>query len=144
VNRRARTTVAALSLALSASVLPLTMAAPASASVSCSYSGNASQYFDANGYRYYGFEYAGHYSGLTVVPSTTRDTSSGEEAQCLLVHAGYDPGTIDGVFGPHSQAAMHQFQTDMNNWYGAGLATGPGQDLPGPNAWKWLRWYANP
>jgi len=111
--------------------------------VTCSYSTNLSQSFTFNGSTFQGFEYAGHYSGLTVVPSTTQVTSSGEEAQCLLARAGYNPGTIDGVFGTHSQAAMHQFQTDMNNLFGAGLATGPGQDLPGPHSWKWLRWWAS-
>lgn len=108
--------------------------------VSCSYSVNWSQYFLHNGDEFLGYAYAGHYGGLNAVPSTTQVTSAGEEAQCLLKKAGYDPGTIDGVFGSHSQAAMHQFQTDMNTYYGAGLATGPGQDLPGPNSWKWLRW----
>jgi hypothetical protein len=111
--------------------------------VSCSYSVNWSQYFLHNGDEFLGYAYAGHYGGLNVVPSTTQVTSAGEEAQCLLKKAGYDPGTIDGVFGSHSQAAMHQFQTDLNTYHGAGLATGPGQDLPGPNSWKWLRWLAH-
>jgi peptidoglycan hydrolase-like protein with peptidoglycan-binding domain len=55
------------------------------------------------------------------VPSTTQDTSAGEEVQCLLKRAGFDPGTVDGVFGPHSQAAARAFQTAMNNKYGAEL-----------------------
>jgi opacity protein-like surface antigen len=109
---------------------------------SCSYSTNFSQGFTFGGIFFANFGYAGHYSGLTVVPSTSQVTSSGTEAQCLLVRYGdYNPGGVDGVFGRNSQAAFHQFQTDMNNWFGAGLATGPGQDLPGPNAWKWLRWW---
>jgi putative peptidoglycan binding protein len=109
---------------------------------SCHYSTNASQSFSFNGTRFLGFGYAGHYSGLTAVPSTTQVTSAGVEAQCMLARYGfYNPGGIDGVFGRNSQAAMHQFQIDMNNIFGAGLATGPGQDLPGPNSWKWLRWW---
>ena len=112
------------------------------AAATCNFSTNTSQGFSFNGVFFRGFGYAGHYGGLTVVPSTTQVTSSGIEAQCLLARYGdYNPGTIDGVFGRNSQAAMHRFQTDMNNLFGAGLATGPGQDLPGPASWKWLRWF---
>jgi hypothetical protein len=106
---------------------------------SCSYSTNHSQGFTFGGVFFQGFGYAGHYSGLTVVPSKTVVTSSGVEAQCLLVRYGdYNPGTIDGVFGPNSQNAMKQFQRDMNSFFGAGLAV---DGLPGPASWKWLRWW---
>ncbi|MGW6709182.1 peptidoglycan-binding domain-containing protein [Streptomyces sp. NPDC054956] len=153
MSKRAKTIAAAAVLAISASVLPLAVATPASAAVSCSYSENMSQSFTqaSTGSRYVGFEYAGHYSGITVVPSKTQDTSSGEEAQCLLKLGaqyynmpGWDPGTVDGVFGPRSQTAFHNFQVSMNSWFNAGLAVGGNQDLPGPNAWKWLRWYIAP
>lgn len=116
--------LAAATLAVPA-VVP---AATAQASVTCTYS-TASN----------GYEYAGHYSGLTAVPSATQDTSSGEEAQCLLVYAGYNPGGVDGVFGKNSQAAMKLFQAHMNADFGAGLKV---DGFPGPQSWPRLRWYA--
>ncbi len=129
-----------------ASTKPVTLTGPARIAaaplaVSCPLTLDLSQSFTHNGTTYLGFWYASHYSGLTTVPSTTKVTSSGEEAQCLLAAAGFSPGTIDDVFGAHSQAAMHAFQTYMNTQYNASLATGPGEGLPGPNSWKWLRRY---
>ena len=50
--------------------------------------------------RLQGEEFAGHYSGNTIVPSTTGVSAAGIEAQCLLAADGYNPGPIDGVFGP--------------------------------------------
>jgi hypothetical protein len=88
---------------------------------------------------YVGRGYAGHYSGLTAVPSKTQVTSSGVEAQCLLARYGdYNPGGIDGVFGSNSQRAMKAFQTDMNDIFGAGLSE---DGMPGPQSWKWLRFW---
>jgi hypothetical protein len=83
--------------------------------------------------------FAGHYSGVTQEPSTTRVTSAGLEAQCLLVRYGdYDPGPIDGVFGPRSQAATRAFQAEMNAAFGAGLSV---DGMVGSQTWPWLRWY---
>jgi hypothetical protein len=96
-----------------------------------------SEGFSFNGYWLSGFEYAGHYDGLTAVPSTTRSTSAGSEAQCLLVRDGYNPGPIDGIFGSQSRAATRAFQSDMNDHDSAGLSV---DGLPGPQTWKWLRW----
>jgi hypothetical protein len=110
-----------------------------SVAATCSYSTNTSQGFTFNNDFYVGRGYAGHYSGLTAVPSTSVVTSAGVEAQCLLVRYGdYNPGVIDGVFGRNSRAAMTQFQQDMNSLFGAGLST---DGLPGPQTWKWLRWW---
>jgi peptidoglycan hydrolase-like protein with peptidoglycan-binding domain len=107
--------------------------------VTCSYSTNSSQSFTFGGATFVGFGHAGHYSGTTAVPSKTQDTSAGEEAQCLLVRYGdYNPGGLDGVFGPNSQAAMRKFQQDMNSIFGAGLSV---DGLPGPHTWPWLRWW---
>jgi peptidoglycan hydrolase-like protein with peptidoglycan-binding domain len=83
--------------------------------------------------------FAGHYGGVTREPSTTQVTSAGLEAQCLLVrYNDYDPGPIDGVFGPRSQAATKAFQAEMNAAFGAGLAV---DGMVGRQTWPWLRWY---
>jgi hypothetical protein len=85
-----------------------------------------------------GEEFAGHYSGNTTVPSTTGVSAAGIEAQCLLVAAGYNPGPIDGIFGPHSQAATRSFQQTLG---GFGVQD---DGLPGPQTWPWLRCLSAP
>ncbi|MGW2209332.1 peptidoglycan-binding domain-containing protein [Streptomyces sp. NPDC001781] len=95
----------------------------------------------AYGCSYYAAEpygYAGYYEGMTVVPSSTGVSSSGIEAQCLLKRAGFDPGTIDGVFGTNSKAAAKRFQTMMNGSYGYTLAT---DGIVGSKTWPALRTY---
>ncbi|MFE2019681.1 peptidoglycan-binding protein [Streptomyces sp. NPDC059499] len=84
------------------------------------------------------YAYAGYYEGMTVVPSSSGVSSSGIEAQCLLKWAGFDPGTIDGVFGSNSRAAAKRFQTMMNNSYGYTLAT---DGIVGSKTWPALRTY---
>ncbi|MEU5718667.1 peptidoglycan-binding domain-containing protein [Streptomyces sp. NPDC020403] len=86
-----------------------------------------------------GKAYAGYYSGNTVIPSSTGVSSAGIEAQCLLKRAGFDPGTIDGVFGTNSKAAAKKFQTMMNNAYGYNIAI---DGIVGSDTWPALRWYA--
>lgn len=118
-------------------------AAPAEAASTCHYSFNSTKTVTvpdpgAPSLQLTGEEFAGHYSGNTVVPSTTSATAAGVEAQCLLVEAGYNPGTIDGIFGPHSQSAMRQFQTTVQ---GFGVAV---DGLPGPQTWPWLRCLSAP
>ena len=39
-----------------------------------------------------------------------------KQQQCLLDYLGYDPGQIDGVDGPKTQAALAAFRSD----YGMG------------------------
>ncbi|WP_424849350.1 peptidoglycan-binding domain-containing protein [Streptomyces sp. SAI-129] len=56
----------------------------------------------------WGWVTAGHYSGTTVQPSSASVTAAGKEAQCLLKYHGYDPGTVDGIFGSKSQAAREE------------------------------------
>jgi peptidoglycan hydrolase-like protein with peptidoglycan-binding domain len=131
--------VAAPANATPTKVAPRPANAVQSVLASCSYSTNNSQGFNFAGFFFQGFGYAGHYNGLTQSPSKTQVTSSGVEAQCLLVRYGdYNPGPIDGVFGSRSQAAMTSFQQDMNAIFGAGLAE---DGMPGPASWKWLRWW---
>ncbi|MFI1568806.1 peptidoglycan-binding protein [Streptomyces sp. NPDC020490] len=86
-----------------------------------------------------GKAYAGYYSGNTVIPSSTGVSSAGIEAQCLLKRAGFDPGTIDGVFGTNSKAAAKKFQTLMNNAFGYAIAI---DGIVGSETWPALRWYA--
>ncbi|MEV8032339.1 peptidoglycan-binding domain-containing protein [Streptomyces sp. NPDC002742] len=57
---------------------------------------------------------AGYYSGNTVTPSTSQVTAAGKEAQCLLQYQGYNPGTVDGIFGSKSQSAARLFQSTVN------------------------------
>ncbi|KAF4405865.1 MULTISPECIES: peptidoglycan-binding protein [Streptomyces] len=87
-----------------------------------------------------GYFYAGYYSGNSVTPSAGGVSNAGIEAQCLLLRTGYNPGTIDGIFGTNSKRAMRNFQAMVNREYGAGLSV---DGLPGPQSWPWLRWYAN-
>ncbi|MEU2337875.1 peptidoglycan-binding domain-containing protein [Streptomyces sp. NPDC006654] len=83
-----------------------------------------------------GGEYAGHYSGNTVVPSSTSVTSAGIEAQCLLSFIGYYTDTVDGIFGPHSQAAMKLAQQTYNSVYHKHVSV---DGFPGPESWWGLR-----
>jgi transcriptional regulator with XRE-family HTH domain len=52
------------------------------------------------------------------------------EAQCLLRYKGFDPGGVDGVYGPNTTRAVKRLQN------GAGL---PPDGLVGPNTWQVLR-----
>ena len=133
-TRRLRTPKALV--ALGDAIVLLTVASPASPAsaatvITCNYSRNSST----------GYEYAGQYSGVTTIPSKTQVTAAGAEAQCLLKRIGFNPGTIDGVFGPNSQAAMKDFQL---YWDGA-ITTDPHypriaiDGMPGPESWPPLR-----
>jgi transcriptional regulator with XRE-family HTH domain len=52
------------------------------------------------------------------------------EVQCLLAYHGHSPGRIDGLFGPHTEAAVREFQR-------AGGAAVDGK--VGPQTWALLR-----
>ncbi|AWW35452.1 peptidoglycan-binding domain-containing protein [Streptomyces cadmiisoli] len=125
-GRKITTMAAAIALGVGLAVAGPTASAQAA---TCSYTYNNTT----------GYAFAGHYSGWTAVPSKTVVTSSGAEAQCLLKEIGYSI-TVDGVFGPNSQAVMKEFQRKVNGspWR-AGLAV---DGVPGPESWEWLRWYA--
>lgn len=58
---------------------------------------------------------AGYYNGNTVIPSTSQVTAAGKEAQCILKYHGYNPGTVDGIFGRNSKAAAKRFQEVYND-----------------------------
>jgi hypothetical protein len=131
----------AVSPALAFLGLLATPATPVQAAYTCSYSDNDSftKTVDYSGHgglvTLHGEGFAGYYSGDTIVPSTTGVSDAGIEAQCLVKLAGFDPGTIDGVFGRNSQSAMKAFQEYVNS-VGAGLQV---DGLPGPDSWPWLR-----
>jgi len=82
------------------------------------------------------YMYAGYYAGTTVQPSSSSVSSAGIEAQCLLRARGYNPGTVDGVFGSNSQDAAKAFQRRMNSAYSAGLTV---DGKVGPRTWPYLR-----
>jgi hypothetical protein len=115
-------------------------ALPVEAAFACSYSdhtGTSVTVHDPGGtHVLQGQEFAGHYSGNTIVPLTGGVSAAGIEAQCLLRQAGYSPGTIDGIFGPNSQAAARGLQSFVNNNFHAGISV---DGLPGPQTWPWIR-----
>ncbi|WP_069169746.1 peptidoglycan-binding domain-containing protein [Streptomyces griseus] len=85
------------------------------------------------------YTYAGYYGGNTVIPSSTGVSSAGIEAQCLLRAAGFDPGTIDGVFGANSKAAAKAFQSHVNDRSGYHVLDVDG--IVGSDTWPELRYY---
>ncbi|MCE7552527.1 peptidoglycan-binding protein [Streptomyces thermodiastaticus] len=52
------------------------------------------------------------------------------EAQCLLRRAGFDPGEVDGIYGPRTQSAVKRLQ------HHAGLVV---DGIVGPHTWRVLR-----
>ncbi len=65
-------------------------------------------------------------------PPTIQNGASGDAVrllQRLLTDFGYDPGAIDGEFGPNTEAAVKQFQDDF-------LLASDG--VVGPETWGWL------
>lgn len=138
-----------LSLAVAAGISGLSVipanaapvgAAPGQVAASCdNYRSDGSVSFRHNNQTFWGAAFFGYYSGNTAVPSGTQVTSSGLEAQCILWFTGFNPGTIDGVFGRNSRAAMTDFQAWMNDHFASGLRE---DGWPGPASWRWLRWGA--
>jgi peptidoglycan hydrolase-like protein with peptidoglycan-binding domain len=137
---RRRLLAIALSPALALVGVLLAPAVPAQAAFSCSYVDHPESIphvTDPGGtFALEGQETAGHYSGNTVVPLTNGVSAAGIEAQCLLLKAGFNPGTIDGVFGANSQAAAEALQDQVNTDSGARITE---DGLPGPQTWPWLR-----
>ena len=65
-------------------------------------------------------------------PPTIKQGSSGDAVQLLqqlLSDFGYDPGTVDSVFGAKTEQALKQFQTDF------GLTV---DGIAGPKTWAML------
>ncbi|WP_170323786.1 peptidoglycan-binding domain-containing protein [Cryptosporangium phraense] len=122
MNLKPRIVLAAAALALGGglAVLP---ASAASAAYTCHYSVSGGDHF------------AGYYSGYSVTPSSTGVSSSGIEAQCLLKRLGYNPGTIDGVLGPNSKKAAHDFQQSI---YDSGQHIKV-DGIVGEQTWAYLR-----
>jgi hypothetical protein len=137
---RKRLAALALSPALALFGVLAAPALPVEAAYACNYSdhtGASVTAHDPGGtFVLQGQEFAGHYSGYTIVPLSTGVTAAGIEAQCLLKQAGYSPGTIDGIFGPNSQAAARGLQSFVNNNFHARITV---DGLPGPQTWPWIR-----
>lgn len=142
VSALARKRLAALALSPALALLGVVAAPalPVEAAYACHYAdhtGTSVTVHDPGGtFVLQGQEVAGHYSGNTIVPLTGGVSAAGIEAQCLLKQAGYSPGTIDGIFGPNSQAAAKGLQSFVNNNFHAGISV---DGLPGPQTWPWLR-----
>ncbi|MGA4839481.1 peptidoglycan-binding protein [Streptomyces sp. G45] len=74
------------------------------------------------------------YAGYSLTADALLDLNSTSwevvEAQCLLKKRGYDPGTVDGAYGPRTKSAARSFQKS------AGLAP---DGIVGPDTWGALR-----
>jgi hypothetical protein len=71
----------------------------------------------------------GYYTGNDYVPGSGQFSYAAIEAQCLLNTLGYNL-TVDGYYGPHTQAAVADFQDKH----------GPVSDgFVGPQTWPTLR-----
>ncbi|MFJ8546696.1 peptidoglycan-binding protein [Streptomyces sp. NPDC093586] len=130
-----------LSLMVATAALGTVLAVPATA-VAAEQATDAAvsaQAYSCNIKNVNGQKRAGYYSGNTTVPSSTKVTNAGIEAQCILKAMGYPTGTVDGVFGTNSKAAMRKFQGDVNKVYGRKVLDVDG--LPGPKSWPYLRMY---
>ncbi|MFD8201325.1 peptidoglycan-binding protein [Streptomyces sp. NPDC059701] len=128
LQRNIATALTAATLIAGTIAAPAAFAGPAVAQAyTCSYTESSS-----------GKWYAGHYNGETIIPSSTGVSSAGIEAQCLLKKSGwFDPGTVDGVFGPNSRAATREFQEYINDWANRPLLVVDG--IVGSRTWYYLR-----
>jgi len=142
VSAVGRRRLAALAISPALALLGV-LAAPAvsvEAAYTCHYndsiSATPSTHEPGGNFSFKGVEFAGYYSGYTVVPSTSGVSAAGIEAQCLLLQAGYSPGTIDGIFGPNSQSAAKGLQSFVNSNFHASILV---DGLPGPQTWPFLR-----
>ncbi|MYR94380.1 MULTISPECIES: peptidoglycan-binding protein [unclassified Streptomyces] len=77
-----------------------------------------------------GRTYAGHSGTHRTVLAHNSTSWDVVEAQCLLREAGFDPGAVDGVYGPNTEQAVKRLQAK------AGIED---DGLVGPDTWKVLR-----
>lgn len=142
VSALARRRLAALAIApvLALAGVVVSPAVSVDAAFACHFSdqtGNLHSNSEPGGnYSFQGQEFASYYSGYTAIPASNTVTTQGIEAQCLLLHAGYNPGTIDGIFGPNSQSAAKGLQSFVNANFHANISV---DGLPGPQTWPFLR-----
>ncbi|MCC3332056.1 peptidoglycan-binding protein [Nocardia abscessus] len=77
-----------------------------------------------------GMRYAGHAESLTRIINSGASGQDVIELQCLLRDHGFQPGEVDGMFGPNTERAVKQFQK----------AAGTRSDgKVGPQTWTLLR-----
>ncbi|MDQ1017265.1 peptidoglycan-binding protein [Streptomyces afghaniensis] len=74
--------------------------------------------------------YAGNSRTMTAVLAQGNAGPEVAEAQCLLREAGLSPGTVDGIFGPHTERAVRDLQKRAH------LVV---DGIIGPHTWKALR-----
>ncbi|MGA5893708.1 peptidoglycan-binding protein [Streptomyces venetus] len=74
--------------------------------------------------------YAGNSRTRKAVLATGNAGPEVAEAQCLLREAGFSPGAVDGIFGPHTEQAVKELQKR------SGLVV---DGIIGPHTWKALR-----
>lgn len=74
--------------------------------------------------------YAGHSTTNVNAVNPANTSEDVLEVQCLLARLGYDPGPIDGVFGPRTESAVEKLQA-------AGDVIVDG--VVGPRTWTLLR-----
>lgn len=77
----------------------------------------------------------GYYSGT----ATTKRGDTGNrvrEVQCLLIFWGYNPGSVDGVFGANTERAVREFQEDTFVFCARQLLI---DGIVGVNTWRALR-----
>lgn len=77
-----------------------------------------------------GRTYAGHSGTHQTVLAHNTTSWDVVEAQCLLREAGFEPGAVDGVYGPNTEQAVKRLQAK------AGIED---DGLVGPDTWKVLR-----
>lgn len=123
IYKRMAVVAGALSLAGVMTVAPMSSAS--AATYTCHYDQGANNYV-----------YASYYFGTTIQPSSSGLSQAGIEAQCVLKYRGYNPGTVDGVFGTNSQSAARKFQKRINALYHVGLDE---DGKVGPQTWPYLR-----
>jgi peptidoglycan hydrolase-like protein with peptidoglycan-binding domain len=121
-------------LALSAALLTggvLALGAP-TASAATTYSCSGAYQISGPSGQYQGWALTfGYYTGDDYVPTDGGWSDAAIEAQCLLNTLGYGL-TVDGYYGPNTQAAVANFQSQHS------LSA---DGYVGPNTWPALRYY---
>lgn len=74
--------------------------------------------------------YAGHSDTSDRLVALNAGSADVVEVQCVLISHGFDPGRVDGLYGPHTEQAVKQLQSG-----GGEVVDG----IVGPKTWALLR-----